>query len=69
MPVKNVVKHANSLIGTINPRYDMTVNNAREIYDMYGGNLETICCSFRFGYLQGMKAAKAEMKRRESANG
>ena len=63
MAIKNVVKKADSLIGTINPRYDMTINNVKEIHDMYGGSFETICCSFRFGYMQGMKAAKAEMKK------
>lgn len=66
---KNVVQKSNSMIGQINPRYDMTVNNVKEIHEVYGGSFDTICCSFRLGYLQGMKAAKAEMKRRESANG
>lgn len=63
MPIKNVVQKANLMIGQINPHYDMTVNNVKEIHEVYGGSFDTICCSFRFGYLQGMKAAKAEMKR------
>lgn len=63
MPIKNAVQKANSMIGQINPRYDMTVNNVKEIHEVYGGSFDTICCSFRLGYLQGMKAAKAELKR------
>ena len=63
MAIKNAVQKANSIIGQINPRYDMTVNNVKEIHEVDGGSFDTICCSFRFGYLQGMKAAKAEMKR------
>jgi hypothetical protein len=63
MPIKNAVQKANLMIGQINPHYDMTVNNVKEIHEVYGGSFETICCSFRLGYLQGMKAAKAEMKR------
>lgn len=63
MAIKNAVQKANSIIGQINPRYNMTVNNVNEIHEVYGGSFDTICCSFRFGYLQGMKAAKAEMKR------
>ncbi len=63
MPIKNAVQKANSMIRQINPRYDMTVNNVKEIHEVYGGSFDTICCSFRLGYLQGMKAAKAELKR------
>lgn len=62
MGVKSAVLKANAIIGTINPRYDMTYRNVREIQETYGGNFDAICCSFRFGYSQGMKAAKAEMK-------
>ena len=61
--VKNVIK---SVRGTINPYYDMTSSNVRELYDAYPNQpFELICSSFKFGYLQGMKAARAEMKRRE----
>ena len=49
------------MIGKIDPHYDMTNSNMTELYEL-------MCCSFKFGYLQGMKAAKAEMKRREKAN-
>lgn len=66
MPVKNVIKKTNTMIGKINPYYDMTSSNVRELYDAYPNQpFELICSSFKFGYLQGMKAARAEMKRRE----
>ena len=29
MAIKNAVQKANSIIGQINPRYDMTVNNGK----------------------------------------
>lgn len=61
--VTNVISKANSLAGKINPYYNMSLENMREIYNAYGGNFEAISCSFKFGYLQGMKAAKAEMKK------
>lgn len=58
-----VVAKVNQLVGKINPRYNLTCENIQEIHREYGGNFESICCAFKFGYLQGMKAAKAEMKR------
>lgn len=65
--MKNVVEKAKTMHGKINPRYDLRVNEIVEIYDTYGGNFDVICCSFKFGYLQGMKAAKAEMKKGQTA--
>lgn len=61
--VTNVVSKSKSLTGKINPYYDLSFENMCEIHEMYGGNFDVICCSFKFGYLQGMKAAKAEMKK------
>lgn len=64
MGVKSAVAKANEFVGKINSRYDMTYRNMLEIRDTYDGHIfDIICCSFRFGYIQGMKAAKAEMKR------
>lgn len=48
----------------INEKYDMTSTHVFEIEEHSGGYYDAICDSFKFGYLQGMKAAKAEMKRR-----
>jgi len=46
----------------INPRYGMRFSHISTIYENSTGAFDMICKSFRFGYLQGMKAAKAEMK-------
>lgn len=67
MGIKNVIQKSDATLGKINPRYDLTCENMREIRDTYGGSFDVICCSFRFGYLQGMKAAKAEMKKETAA--
>lgn len=66
--LKSVVSKANAIIETINPCYDMSCKNMREIRDTYGGSFNAICCSFQFGYLQGMKAAKAEMEKGGAVN-
>ena len=64
MPVKNVIEKSKSMIGKINPYYDMYTSNMQEMYSVYAHRpYDLMVCSFRFGYLQGMKAAKAEMKR------
>lgn len=69
MSVKNAVSKANAIIGMVNPKYDLTFENIMDIYKAYGGNFETISCSFRLGYLRGMKAAKANMKKGGKVNG
>lgn len=70
MPVKNVIEKSKSMIGKINPYYDMYTSNMQEMYSVYAHRpYDLMVCSFRFGYLQGMKAAKAEMKRGGELNG
>lgn len=65
MPVKNVVAKTKAMIGKVNPHYDMTDANIREIYETYPNQpLDLICCSFKFGYIQGMKAARSKMEKR-----
>lgn len=64
MPVKNVIKKTKNMVGTINPYYDMTFLNMMEIYNAYSKQpFDLICSSLKFGYLQGMKAARAEIER------
>lgn len=63
MRIKNTVLKADAMLKKINERYDMQAANAMDIKQAYGGNLESIFCAFRFGYMQGMKAAKAESKK------
>lgn len=47
----------------INARYDMCIENIYDIYKASADCTDLICNGFKFGYIQGMKAAKAEMKR------
>lgn len=64
MAIKNAVKKSKSMIGKINPYYDMNTSNMREMYETYSHNpYDLMCCSFHLGYLQGMKAARSEIKR------
>lgn len=61
--MRNVMESSKSIIGKINPYYDMRMSNIKEIYENSANPIDMICTSFRFGYLQGMKAAKAEMRK------
>ncbi len=61
--MQNVMEKSKSVIGKINPYYDMRMSNVKEIYENSANSFDMICTSFRFGYLQGMKAAKAEMRK------
>lgn len=47
----------------IDLRYDMCTQNMEDIYSMSQNSYEMICNSFRFGYMQGTKAAKAEARK------
>ena len=50
--------------GHINSYYDLKLENVEEMQKMsHGDTLEFISNSFVFGYAQGIKAYKAEMKR------
>lgn len=49
-------------IGTINPRYDMSYLDTREIIKSMSEPIDGICKGFQYGYLQGMKAAEAKLK-------
>lgn len=46
----------------VNPRYDASRDDINTIKCNSNGQFEAICNGFSYGYLQGMKAAKAEMK-------
>ena len=49
----------------INPCYDAPGENVLEVADKSGSRIEAVTDGFKFGYLQGYKAAKAEMRRKE----
>ncbi|MDD3251915.1 MAG: hypothetical protein PHV18_05075 [Lachnospiraceae bacterium] len=67
MARKSVIEKAENMIGKINPHYTLRTN---EIVELHNGSeywFRVIVNSFRYGYMQGMKAAKAEMKKQKTA--
>lgn len=60
--IKHAMKIVRSTVGHVNPRYDISGDNMKEIIDSSGGAYELVCNGFRLGYVQGMKAAKSELK-------
>lgn len=67
--VTNTTTLIKKSVGHINSRYDMCAQNVDDIYHISHNSFDLICNGFRFGYIQGMKAAKAEMKKAGVANG
>ncbi len=64
MPRLNMRNTINNTKGKINRHYDMTYDNILQIYRESRDWYDLVSDSFRLGYAQGMKAAKAEMKRK-----
>lgn len=60
--IKNAMEKAEAMSGKINPYYDMS--NMIELYENCTGPFDMIYYGFNLGFLQGMKAAKAEIIRR-----
>lgn len=58
--VKKAMHVARESISKINPLYDMDTEQIDEILESSEDAVAMICNGFRFGYMQGMKAAKAE---------
>jgi hypothetical protein len=48
----------------INPYYELTIGQLTEIYEANPGVVERMSNSFIYGYAQGVKAAKAEARRK-----
>lgn len=61
-PCAGIMKEIEAITGTIKPCYDISIWNARTIYNNSKDSYDLVLNGFRYGYLQGMKAAKAEMK-------
>lgn len=59
--IKSVYKAIDKL--KIDENYDLCVVQIAEIADHSADRFTDICDGFRFGYLQGMKAAKAKRRR------
>ncbi|MBO5144878.1 MAG: hypothetical protein J6C19_05015 [Lachnospiraceae bacterium] len=63
MSRKNIIEAVNGMTDKINPHYDMRVMDLRKIIEEYAQDpIELVSCSFRYGYMQGMKAVRTEMK-------
>jgi len=58
--IKNVYERSKNMIGAININYGMDASEFNDIYKNSPGKYEAIMASFRFGYMQGKKAAQAE---------
>ena len=64
----NTVEKAEKMLGKINSRYNLTCKEMDEIYRGCNHDIfNIISCAFRFGYLQGSKAVKAEMRKEKLA--
>lgn len=49
----------------VNPRYDANIVEILELCRGGEGILDKVDLAFRYGYMQGVKAAKAEIRRAE----
>ena len=69
MAALNVMQTIKDYTGTgkINLRYDICNKDVELIAKNSSCTYEAICNSFVFGYAQGLKAYKAEMKRKAKA--
>lgn len=59
---EDIMEAIKSTTESISPCYDMSIRNMKDIYENSKNSYDLIFNGFRFGYLQGMKAAKDEMK-------
>ena len=59
---KNAVEISQESLGKINSRYDMKSKDIDAILDGSANIYEMISNGFRFGYMQGLKAARAKSK-------
>ncbi len=63
MPKLNVMKVINENREKINTRYNLGVSGFNEILNNSVDSWDLIYNSFSIGYIQGMKAAKKEIKK------
>lgn len=62
----NAMELVRKSTGRINDRYDMTITDMNSIMGASRDAWDLICNGFRFGYLQGMEAARAEMRKQSA---
>ena len=60
--VRNTMKLIEESTEQINERYDLYSNNINDIHANSGNPIEMIVKGFRFGYMQGVKATRAELR-------
>lgn len=59
--MKNIMEKIEKI--KINPHYDISLRKTTEIYTYSKGVFDLISNAFTAGYMQGKKAARAEMKK------
>ena len=59
---KNIMQTIDSSSKLINTRYGASFNDVNTIVNNSNGDIDKVYNGFIFGYLQGLKAARAEMK-------
>lgn len=65
MIINNAIKKADST--RVPARYSISCDETFSLIHHYRSPIEIGLAFFRLGYLQGMKAAKAEQRRKEAA--
>lgn len=60
--VKNTMELIRKTVGKIDTNYDVTAQNMTDIANASNEKFDLISNGFRFGYIQGMKAARKAMK-------
>lgn len=61
--IKNTMEIIRGMRGKINARYDVDSTNFDDILDNSNHPIDLIRNGFALGYAQGMKAARAEMRK------
>lgn len=61
--IKNTMEIIRGMRGKINARYDVYSENFDDILENSNHPVDLIRNGFTLGYVQGMKAAKAEMRK------
>jgi len=67
--MKDIMSRINSYRKCIQPRYSLTVGECTAIIKGSGGVCEIASNAYDFGYIRGMKAARAELRKKEKCNG
>lgn len=65
--VKNTMQLIGESARCINEKYDIKVENIKDIRQSSNDLYDMICNSFYFGYAQGIKASRTEVKGGASA--